>query len=403
MEAHPSLSAQFIEPEPIRPVEAMGPYEPCWCMSGKKYKWCHHRREQEKPINIFEVESGMLAELRAGYCSHPDPSDDPCSTTITRAHTVQRRGGLAAIAEDGHVLTVKPTMKSMIETQGNPAPRKIGVGNASVFPGFCSKHDTTIFKPIEGKTVTIDASTAFLFAYRAIAYERFAKEAQLRSAPIQAEMDRGKPFRTQVQIQSYLNSVLAGIKIGMDDVNRWKAGYDERLMSGSRDGFRYFAIRFDSVLPIVACCAFHPEIDFHGNQLQRLARRGSEFEHITLTVTAFESETIAVFGWIGPNDGPAALLARSFSGLTADRKADALIKLLFLQSDNIFLRQSWWNGLTDQNQKLLEGLSKSGTAERTRKVSDLSDDGTTFTTARAVEVISSEQMDSEAGPPKASA
>ncbi|WP_244506325.1 hypothetical protein [Pararhizobium polonicum] len=300
-------------------------------------------------------------------------------------------------------MTVKPTMKSMIETRGNPVPRKIGVGNASVFPGFCSKHDTTIFKAIEGKTVAIDSSTAFLFAYRAIAYERFAKEAQLRSAPIQAEMDKGKPFRTQAYIQLYLNSALTGINTGMEDVSRWKAGYDERLLSGSRDGFRYFAVRFDSVLPVVACCAFHPEIDFHGNQLQRLARRGSDFEHITLTVTAFEGETIAVFGWIGPTDGPAALLARSFSGLSTDRKADALIKLLFLQSDNIFLRQSWWDGLTEQNQKLFQGLSKSGTAERARKVSDLADDGTTFTTALAVDVISSEQTDPVASSPKASA
>jgi hypothetical protein len=48
-------------------------------------------------------------------------------------------------------------------------------------------------------------------------------------------------------------------------------------------------------------------------------------------------------------------------------------------------------------------LSKSGTAERARKVSDLADDGTTFTTALAVEVISSEQIDPEAGSPKASA
>lgn len=44
----------------------------------------------------------------------------------------------------------------MIESEGKPAPRKIGVGKASVFPGFCSKHDTTLFKPIAQETAVLE-------------------------------------------------------------------------------------------------------------------------------------------------------------------------------------------------------------------------------------------------------
>lgn len=61
----------------------------------------------------------MVAELRAGYCSHPDPASDPCSGIITKAHTVQNMCGFFAIAELNHVLTVKQTMKAMIETEGD--------------------------------------------------------------------------------------------------------------------------------------------------------------------------------------------------------------------------------------------------------------------------------------------
>lgn len=127
-------SAPKIKLDVIRPVETMGPYDLCWCNSGVKYKWCHFRREQQKPINIFDIEAEMIARFRDGYCSHPNPAADPCSPTITKAHTVQKKGGLAAIAEAGHVLTVKPTLKDMIETKGNPQPRKIGINKASVFP-----------------------------------------------------------------------------------------------------------------------------------------------------------------------------------------------------------------------------------------------------------------------------
>lgn len=126
----------------------MPPYEPCWCGSRKKFKFCHSKREAAPRINVFEVEALMRDQADQGYCSHPEASAASCEGGIIRAHTVQRRGGLAAIAEAGHVLTLKPTMKGMIDHEGRPPPRAIGVGKASVFPGFCNRHDSDLFKPI---------------------------------------------------------------------------------------------------------------------------------------------------------------------------------------------------------------------------------------------------------------
>src|SRR5450432_4346522 len=114
MVPHPSLNAPPIKSDPIKPVETMGAYELCWCRSGKKYKWCHFCRDQQKPVNFFEIESKMIAELRDGFCSYPDPTGDACSSTITKAHTIPKKGGLAAIAEAGHVLTAKPILKDLM-------------------------------------------------------------------------------------------------------------------------------------------------------------------------------------------------------------------------------------------------------------------------------------------------
>lgn len=70
----------------------MEPYVPCWCLSGKKFKFCHFRREREQKVNFFELEAQMNAALRQGYCSVSGRVDDPCSGKIAKAHTVQRRG-----------------------------------------------------------------------------------------------------------------------------------------------------------------------------------------------------------------------------------------------------------------------------------------------------------------------
>lgn len=329
----------------------------------------------------------MLAELREGYCSHPDPSTDPCSEIIVRAHTVQRKGGLAAIAEAGHVLTVKPTMKEILETGGNPNPRKIGVNNASVFPGFCSRHDTTLFKPIEAKSLSLTTDAAFLFSYRAIAYERFAKEAELRSADIQRDADRGHPFSKQAANQMFLAAFVAGIMIGLRDLERWKDQFDARLLSGARDNFHFVAVRFDSVLPVVACGAFHPEFDFRGNRLQQLGRDGVDFEHITLTVTTFAEQTILVLGWIGSGDGPAKALAESFVAIDDARKADAVVRLLFIHTDNLFFRPSWWTSLTETDRRALAEMTQSGTPMRMRTGREIADDATSFSSAGVVEVV----------------
>ena len=365
----------------------MAPYVQCWCRSGKKYKWCHHRREQQQPVNIFEVENLMHAELRDGYCSFPGMEQDPCSATIARAHTIQRRGGLGLIADDHHVLTVKPTMKMMIEAEGKPAPRRIGVGNASVFPGFCGKHDTSLFKAIEGKQLLIDSASAFLFAYRAIAYECFAKEAQMRIISIQRDMDCGHPFWKQAIIQEHLHALLAGIRVGMRDVDYWKALFDASLNSTDRADFHFVAVRFDTVLPFVAATAFHAEFDLTGKLLQRLGRGAVQFEHMSVNVTAFEGETILVLGWIGADAGSAARLAQSFLDIADDRKADALLQLLFVQSDNIFLSPSWWANLPAESQETLVGLIQSGTTMRERKAEDFALAEFPMSLAKVVEIM----------------
>jgi hypothetical protein len=362
----------------------MPPYGPCWCRSGRKFKFCHYRRSQQEPINVFEEEQKMLAEFRRAYCSHPE-AGAACNPKITNAQTIQRRGGLAAIAEAGHVLTVKPTLQALFDHQGMPPPRRIGVGRASVFPGFCNAHDAATFKPIEMPEVALDLPSAFLFAYRAIAYERFTKAAALGSLDIHREADRGKPFPVQAMVQCSLHSYASGLKSGMHGIDAWKQEYDERLASGDRSGFSYFVLRFDRVLPIVSCGAFYPEYDFTGRALQRLSRNTYTFEHLSLSVTTFAGRTVAFFGWLGDDAGPAGRFVASFRALPDERKADALIRLAFEHLENIYLTPSWWEALSPERQATLTRVARSGTVVVAREADCLIDRGSRYASAAIVE------------------
>lgn len=259
MKPHPSVSTPFVAPKPLPPQREMQRNANCWCGSGLKWKKCHRDRELQTPINVFELGDAMTERFERGYCSHPLKGSGNCSSGIIASHTIQRRGGLSLIQEEGHVLATKPTFQSTFKNKGRPVPRRVGVNKASTFPGFCNKHDTELFRPIENTDTALNPLAAFLYSYRAIAYERFTKDAALEIVSLQRQTDRGRPFETQVNIQEYLHVYSEGLKRGMADVEDWKQVYDERLLSGAFEDFNFYGIIFDRVLPIVACAALHVE------------------------------------------------------------------------------------------------------------------------------------------------
>jgi hypothetical protein len=322
----------------------MGRNEPCWCGQGIKWKKCHAGREGQPRFNVFDVEDDARKRGRKGYCSHSFAGTG-CSNII-KAHTVQRNGGLTAIAEGkSRVLSVKANLRAMIDHNGNPPPTEVGIGDASVFPGFCGSHDDEIFKPIEGKDVGLTADEALLFAYRAIAYERFTKAVQVANAPIQRQMDRGQPLHIQEAIQVRCHLTEAGARRGLTEVEALLQNYRERVENGQTDGFHYRAYRFDTTLPLAGCGGYMPELAIDGTRLQHLARGTAALEQLTLTISTYAGKSIAMFAWIGPENGPSGTYLDAFDKLPASEKADALVQIAFEQMENIFLRKSWWEGL----------------------------------------------------------
>lgn len=185
---HPSLEEQFELPVQLQPVRAMRVNDQCWCLSGKKWKRCHRNRDKQSPVPIGELFARQRAENDKGFCVHPEASDSACSQNVIRAHTVQRRGGLAAIAERGHVVSAKKGFEDMARNEGEIIPRKLGVKAASTFMGFCSYHDNQMFEPIENNPISLSIESAFLLSFRAISYEFIAKAAAIRIHELHREL-----------------------------------------------------------------------------------------------------------------------------------------------------------------------------------------------------------------------
>ncbi|MBP4052188.1 hypothetical protein J9978_22220 [Chromobacterium violaceum] len=362
------LSAGLMSP--LDPVERpLNTYGPCWCGSGKKWKFCHKDRDKKDPITFGQAQAQQMKFYQAGPCQHPSASAESCSTPLSiQSHTIQRRGGLAAIAENGHVYSTKKAFQEIEKRQGQVDMLKIGVAKASTFPGFCSRHDTELFLPVEQADSVLDAWNGFLLSFRAVTYELAAKDAQLRSHIASRDnIDNGKPFELQAVLQNFLHLHQYGIQRGLEDVSNLKAMYDSAFLTQDLNGFSFYGIKFDRVLPFAAAGAFMPEFDFSGTQLQRLGT-SQVANQIALNITQLGGTTCAGFGWFGGPNCAAAQLVQSLKALPDAEKSNAVLVLSMEHLENFFCKPSWWEGLSPQvsaslHEKIAGGLpTRSSTA-----------------------------------------
>lgn len=374
MTRHPSLISNFSPPPALEPQEFMDPYKPCWCQSGAKWKWCHKDREKTKPRPIGALMAEQAAEFQKRYCSHPAAGAE-CSGGIVRAHTVQRRGGLADVAEDGHVMSVRAGTQAVFENKGVIVPKLVGVGSASTFNGFCKLHDASMFRPVEVGSPTLSKANAFLLSYRALAYELYTKRAAKRSFDVQREMDLGKPFYVQAEIQQHLHFYEAGVDRGLADLQKWKDSYDDAYRTEDYDAFSYLGVVFDGVIPVVAAGGLHVEFDFAGQRLQVISRGDCDFEHLMFNLTTLNGASVAVFGWLRGSADTGRKLVDSFCAVPDSDKANAVVHLAFEHIENTFMRPSWWDSLSaDAREEALKKIrSGSGNLDQVRTAASLRD------------------------------
>ena len=344
----------------FRSKEKMERNEPCWCGSGEKWKRCHRDRHLQEGVQIGKLVHEMQAIQKRGFCLHVDARKNTCDDPAIRAHTVQRRGGLTAIAENGHVVSGKRGFEKIFKNEGQIVPEPVGVAHASTFMGFCGVHDNSLFEPIEQTNFDLDEKAAFLLAYRAISYEVLTKKQAIEAIPLQRNMDKGKPFETQIFIQQYLHVYKEGLLRGMQDVQHWKRKYDDGLTSGLYSGIKHYAIKFDGILPFVCCGGFMPEVSLDGRQLQMLARSTDDLDHVCVNISSMNGQTFAVFAWLDSSEGPAEDFIRSFSDLPDISKANMCLHLACEHLENTYFKPSWWNSMGSESQQNLVERMRSG-------------------------------------------
>jgi hypothetical protein len=119
--------------------------------------------------------------------------------SIERSHTIQKSGSIKQISEEGHVLTPNFNSKT-----GEIEVKKIGVNDASTFPGYCTEHEN-LFSDFEKAKDFVDGEHFALQLYRTVCREIVINENHLKTLDLLVE--RYKEYRDKKIKESIINKL----------------------------------------------------------------------------------------------------------------------------------------------------------------------------------------------------
>lgn len=183
---------------------------PCWCGSGKKFKKCHLRCDIQPKENLWDAVDVNRKAFSQKKCCARDVGLGNCDGGVIKAHTVSRGPNLAKIAKDGHVLQYDVSIPERNKNGGKLSVKRIGIKSASVFYGFCEKHDRELFSCIENEVFTGRPDQCLAVAYRTLSRELYGKDAGAHLRETLRGADKGMQPYEQFMLQKMLDEIDTG-------------------------------------------------------------------------------------------------------------------------------------------------------------------------------------------------
>ena len=350
--------------------------KPCWCGSGKKYKKCHWLREQQEAIPISKTLDDFHKAFGRHRCMAPQGHALKCGGPIVRAHTVSKQSQLSLIAEHGHVCGVDNEWGTLKRTDGKLDVGRVGINKASVFTGFCGVHDHALFQRIDNGAIEPDPEQCFLLTYRPLCRELYLKEAMVDALGLARDLDKGKDLTAQLEIQEVAVLMGLGASTAVETLSRHKSAFDQQLLVPDYSSIRALVIELDRVPDVMCTSGVAPEVGFDDRPLQDLGDLERHFDYMGLSLLGRDGATgVAVLSWHQSSDESCIPLAESFIELPEEQQPEALLRFVLEHSENVFMRPSWWEGISREQRELLKERMRAGLPFSGRDQLSLADDG----------------------------
>jgi hypothetical protein len=331
--------------------------KPCHCGSGLKYKNCHLKKENDETMKTYELDKELKDSYSKKKCMAKSLKDDKCSKKIIKAHTISKSANLKVIAKDGHVFSFKKSIQALHDNSFTYPIEKIGINNASVFNGFCAKHDKDLFSIIEDSDIIFSDEQIFMLAYRTVSNELYLKYASHDNTIKAKNYDKGLSLGASLLYQDFNENFMKhGVDLAVKDLENIKKKYDEYLIKKDFSNIKYYILLIDKNLEIVNSTGWIPTIDFKGIELANLNDHQELFNSLTINSISYENKGAILFSWLDidtlSNDYSIQFI-KSLHEIKNKKKSLAILHWLFECAENIYWSIDWWESINDEKKKKL--------------------------------------------------
>lgn len=297
----------------------------------------HLRREENYKVfdkfGLTEVSQEdftvVLGEIKrrgiesSKICWHPEASDSTCNHNssgnilISAAHSIQNNGVLSQIVEKGHVMTYAIN-------KGEFEGKEKGKNYASIFWGFCNKHDA-IFKPIEIEPYTGTDEQHFLFAYRGFVVSSHKKK------EVSTWMNYGEQSDADIQENKKI--------------------FDNAILSKDYTIIETEVFVLSTFYPIAVSSSFYLDFDFEGNSI---AHSDDRMEDIFVTLLPMVDKTYFFLSYFKDDKhlyGNLGSQLRKRNNLKSD-----ITMLIAAHTENIYFNPIYYKTFIEQYEEVLEQI-----------------------------------------------
>lgn len=253
-----------------------------------------------------------------------------CKEPAIKSHVLQKNGILREISTDNHLIELRPFV---IHDPSEPSKNlfnKTGVNNVYTFKGFCSNHDSNIFKPIESQN-ELDFSNKknqALFCYRGLCQELRKKELGKDYAEYILEGEFPK-------LHSRYKHAIKGLNYGIDCILFFKDLLEKSIESNDFSEFVFHTIEIPKI-EICISASISVEDLKNPNSINLLTPK-LPFVISFLNVIPFKNKSIVIGGY--HKDYICHWTLKTLSKLGYSKKKKSVGKIL---SDLIVLRLEFW-------------------------------------------------------------
>ncbi|KHT42227.1 hypothetical protein [Pectobacterium brasiliense] len=334
-------------------IRRMQEDEPCWCGSKKTVSNCHWKRQDARPMSV-DQQVGLRVGIfkRKKICSATFDSANCETKNIVGAHTIQRSGTLKAMAEDGHVGSLYQQVGEASDVNVKRGVKHI----ASVFYGFCRKHDNDLFECLEKKPVALNAECLWASSYRSVCHEHYQKTAAIEGAKAQLDFaDNGMPLPWQLMIQSEIRRSLANLERGLAFISTIKQRF-EQISADPRGKLLGWLVTFNGPPKLAVSGTFSPFYSLDGQLIQG-GKATRHVEHFAISTVMYEGYVAWIVACLPEQHIVARFLEQLFS--RSHREIMAILSwAVFAWNENVYFPLSWWEGLSEMNKEELLELAQ---------------------------------------------